>query len=410
MPGRLLTLDFGALPPEVNSGRMYAGPGSAPLLAAAAAWDGLAAELEVTAAGYMSAVGDLTTTTWLGPTSAALAAAAGRHIAWMLATAAQAERTAAAAQQAGAAFETAFALTVPPPVIAANRATLSALITTNFFGQNTPGIAATEAQYAQMWAEDAAAMYGYAAASTRASANLQPFVAPPRATNPVEQTFAVAHTVGGVSAALRTALPGFETSLPQLPETAAASGAQGVPLFGLTPLLSLSPVFGVEGLLGPTLLGQNAFFLATAGFRANSQVNLGTRIQGIKQSVERRDAAAEKFPRHQAEKLGAGHEQAHRMSAAMGQAAAAGPLSVPVSWAREPAVFSPAAASSSTEFVTVAGTASPTLPESMSGSTFSQGLMAALSNESRDPVHPKTKPALVHNQSSERAGRSGTRS
>ncbi|WP_141249127.1 PPE domain-containing protein, partial [Mycobacterium avium] len=27
-------MDFGALPPEVNSGRMYAGPGSGPLMAA----------------------------------------------------------------------------------------------------------------------------------------------------------------------------------------------------------------------------------------------------------------------------------------------------------------------------------------------------------------------------------------
>ncbi|MCV7309030.1 PPE domain-containing protein, partial [Mycobacterium paraffinicum] len=37
--------DFGALPPEVNSGRMYAGPGSGPLMAAAAAWDEIAAEV-----------------------------------------------------------------------------------------------------------------------------------------------------------------------------------------------------------------------------------------------------------------------------------------------------------------------------------------------------------------------------
>ena len=30
-------LDFGALPPEINSGRMYVGPGSGPMLAASAA-------------------------------------------------------------------------------------------------------------------------------------------------------------------------------------------------------------------------------------------------------------------------------------------------------------------------------------------------------------------------------------
>ncbi|WP_140908204.1 PPE domain-containing protein, partial [Mycobacterium tuberculosis] len=28
-------MDFGALPPEINSGRMYCGPGSGPMLAAA---------------------------------------------------------------------------------------------------------------------------------------------------------------------------------------------------------------------------------------------------------------------------------------------------------------------------------------------------------------------------------------
>jgi len=35
-------------------------------------------------------------------------------------------------------------------------------IATNILGQNTPAIAATEAQYMEMWAQDAAAMYGYA--------------------------------------------------------------------------------------------------------------------------------------------------------------------------------------------------------------------------------------------------------
>jgi PPE-repeat protein len=46
-------MDFGVLPPEINSARMYSGPGSGPLLAAATGWDGLAAELS-SAAGERS--------------------------------------------------------------------------------------------------------------------------------------------------------------------------------------------------------------------------------------------------------------------------------------------------------------------------------------------------------------------
>ncbi|MGB7166143.1 MAG: PPE domain-containing protein, partial [Mycobacterium sp.] len=38
-------MDYGILPPEINSARIYTGPGSGPILAAASAWGGLAAEL-----------------------------------------------------------------------------------------------------------------------------------------------------------------------------------------------------------------------------------------------------------------------------------------------------------------------------------------------------------------------------
>ena len=68
-------------------------------------------------------------------------------------------------------------MTVPPLVIAANRAELSALVATNILGQNTPAILANEAQYSAMWAQDAAAMYGYAAASASAGA-LNPLKSP----------------------------------------------------------------------------------------------------------------------------------------------------------------------------------------------------------------------------------------
>ncbi len=175
-------MDYGLLPPEVNSGLMYAGPGAGPMLAAAAEWEALAAELEATADGYWSQVAALTGQSWLGPSSVAMSAAVTPYVEWLQISAAQAGATAKQAYGAAAAYETAYAMTVPPPVIAANRTLHAALIATNFFGQNTPAIASTEAQYLAMWAQDATAMYSYAGASEAAS-TLTPFSQAPDTTN-----------------------------------------------------------------------------------------------------------------------------------------------------------------------------------------------------------------------------------
>jgi len=187
-------LDYGALPPEINSGRIYTGPGSGPLMAAASAWDSVAAELGAAATGYNSAITELTSSPWLGPASRAMMSAVTPYVSWISAAAAQAEETASQARAAAAAYETAFTVTVPPPVIAANRVLLMTLIATNFFGQNTPAIAATEAQYMEMWAQDAAAMYGYAGSSAIAT-ELSQFTDPPNTTTPAaagDQSAAVA--------------------------------------------------------------------------------------------------------------------------------------------------------------------------------------------------------------------------
>jgi hypothetical protein len=147
-------MDFGALPPEVNSGRMYLGPGPGTLLAASAGWESLAAELNATASGYQSVISSLTDEAWLGPTSMSMAASVTPYMSWMTATAEQCEQAATQATAAAAAYETAYAMTVPPPLIVANRAQLMTLIATNIFGQNTPAIMATEAEYSEMWAQD----------------------------------------------------------------------------------------------------------------------------------------------------------------------------------------------------------------------------------------------------------------
>ena len=143
-------IDFGALPPEINSGRMYAGPGSGPMMVASAAWDVLAAELGTAASGYNSVIDELTSGPWVGPASMTMVSAVTPYMTWLSSVAAQAEEAASQGRAAAAAFEAAFAMTVPPPVIAANRVLLANLVATNFLGINTPAIMATEAQYAEM--------------------------------------------------------------------------------------------------------------------------------------------------------------------------------------------------------------------------------------------------------------------
>lgn len=218
-------MDFALLAPEVNSGRMYTGPGAAPMLAAATAWDALAAELETAAAGCSGVIASLIGHAWSGPTSVAMANAAAPYVAWLQAAAAKAEQSAIQAKAVAAAYEAAFAATVPPTVVAANRTLLATLVVTNFFGQNTPTIAATEAAYAAMWAQDAVAMYGYAAAAVPASA-LPELDRAPQTTNPAgpgAQSAAASHAAGSNGQALTQLTSTIQTTLHQLAHPAVPS-------------------------------------------------------------------------------------------------------------------------------------------------------------------------------------------
>jgi PPE-repeat protein len=220
-------MDFATLPPEVNSGRMYAGPGSGPMITAAASWDSLATEVSSAAGDYGSVISGLTSGPWRGPASASMVAAAAPYVSWMNATAAQAEQAADQAKAAASAYETAFAATVPPPVIVANRTLLASLVATNILGQNTPAIATTEAHYAEMWAQDAAAMYGYAGSSAAAT-TLTPFAQAPATT-----------TVGQATGT------GTPTTLSQL-VTSVPAALQGL----ASPAMSTSAGSGLDGLSG----------------------------------------------------------------------------------------------------------------------------------------------------------------
>ncbi|WP_264990885.1 PPE family protein, partial [Mycobacterium kiyosense] len=80
-------MDFGALPPEVNSARMYSGPGSGPMLAAATGWDELAIEMGSAATSYAAVIARLTALSWYGPAATWMASAAAPYVTWMSTTA-----------------------------------------------------------------------------------------------------------------------------------------------------------------------------------------------------------------------------------------------------------------------------------------------------------------------------------
>ncbi len=160
-------MSFLTAPPEINSLRMFSGAGSGPMLSAAAAWDGLAAELGSAAESFGSVTSGLAGQAWQGPASAAMAAAAVPYAGWLGAAAASASGAAAQARAVAGAFESALAATVHPVVVAANRSDLVQLVASNLFGQNAPAIAATEGQYEEMWAADVAAMVGMTAGPRR---------------------------------------------------------------------------------------------------------------------------------------------------------------------------------------------------------------------------------------------------
>jgi PPE-repeat protein len=340
-------MDFAILPPEINSARMYTGPGSGSLLAAAGSWDSLAAELITTAETYESVVSGLTTLHWRGPASASMTATAAPYVGWLYTTAEQTQQTAMQARAAAAAFEQAFAMTVPPPVITANRTQLTMLIATNFVGQNTAAIAATEAQYAEMWAQDAAAMYGYASTSA-AAAMLTPFTQPQQTTNPAGAS--------AQSAAVAQAATSVPNPLQGLATGPVAQSLQNAWTDFVTQLYN--PLYGPDATMWGSLASSGVFNLPAtlniAGFVGKSTADADAMV-----GEEGAEIASGASSSGAAGAAGAGLTSA--LSGGAGTASAVltgansiGPLSVPPGWAAPAA--SPVSALSGAGLTTLPGT------------------------------------------------------
>ena len=342
-------LDFTALPPEVNSARIYAGPGAGSMVAAGAAWNTMAAEMRSAAISYGSVISGLTDEGWLGPSSMLMAAAAAPYVAWLSSTAAQAEQAGVQANAAAAAYEAAFAMTVPPPVVATNRAQLSNLLASNLFGQNTVAIAATEAQYADMWAQDAAAMNAYASTSSAAT-QFTPLSSPQSATTTngiAQQANTVAQAAGdATTAGDPSSSGGLLAWLGLAPNTnTSTTGMAGLMNFldgsngsllgsflNNASVANFSNSFTTSGLMNPTqfidsVTAFNYLFPAASGADAAAAAELaaGLGSGGTLRSAGLPGLAA---------------------SAGVGQASLVGAVSVPPAWGASGATITPLATTS----------------------------------------------------------------
>lgn len=393
-----MVFDFAARPPEINSALIYSGSGAGPLMAASSAFSALSSELSSNAASYESVINQLGSA-WQGPSSAAMAASAQPYISWLTTTSAQLQEAATQATASAAAYETVFSVTIPPPIIAANRTQLAALVATNILGQNTPAIAANEAMYAEFWAQDAAAMYSYADASA-AAATLSPLDPPAESTNPVgqgQQAAAVSNAVGGNSAAstLNTTLSNLQSVVSSAASPAAStaqSSGSGL-LSAITDLFNVPVVQNVIYNVGVTLAWNIAELSATMPL-------LGHFIGGASFGFTVGDATP----------LGAGLGFGTTLAgaspgvgggatlASIGSAADVGGMSVPAAWS----AAAPAATASETA---LAGTGwSAAADESLAG-TGVQGVMPGMASAGgksamgfggpRYGVKPKVMPKQV---------------
>jgi PPE-repeat protein len=206
---------------------------------------------------------------------------------------------------------------------------LASLVATNIVGQNTPAIAATEAQYAEMWAQDATAMYGYAGASAAAT-TVTPFNPPPPTTNPAGTgTQAAAVTQAAASPAGTT-----QNLLSQVPNTLQSLASGGIPDAATAPIMSFVNTPGSQAL--EKLVGSfspEGAFLGGATFVSCGVTNpLIPLYAGIPAAPAAAKLAA---PAAGLGGLAGGLTGSYGpgVSAGLGQAATVGGLSVPQSWA-----------------------------------------------------------------------------
>jgi PPE-repeat protein len=160
---QIVAMIWHGMPPELNTARLMAGAGDAPMVQAAAGWEALAIFLETQAdelAGSLAAL----SSSWSGTASERAVSATMPMVVWLRTTAMQAQKRAMQATAQASSYAVAMATTPPIPEIEANHVTHAVLESTNFLGVNTVPIGVNEADYfIRMWNQAAFVMDAYQA-------------------------------------------------------------------------------------------------------------------------------------------------------------------------------------------------------------------------------------------------------
>jgi PPE-repeat protein len=375
------------------------------MLAAATAWESLAADLTSSATSFQSVLSGLTGA-WQGPSATQMSTSTLPYLNWIADTAGQAQQASVNAGAAAAAYEAAHAATVPPPAIALNRSTLMALVATNFFGQNSPAIALTEAIYSEMWAQDVAMIQTYAGEAQQVMSSLESFVAAPQVAvqqlassvspaasqttglSQLPQVFSTALSNLATGVNPTSVVPGAASALPGLDSIIPGVQSAESTIGSLTSGLTSQDLIPIQGAYYMSMMGSMParMFMSMGQSAANAgsaSANFDGLLTNVGQLVDGKMQAIVGGVSGQLRSWGSA------VSAQLAHAAnIGGRMSVPQSWSAAATTMSRAAPILPTTSVPSPTISAPSM--GMPGGPFGQALMGALSGRGMSGLAAKT--------------------